>query len=216
MILIVDLDGTLLDTWDKFYYCHVKACEAIAAVPGEREFYQDVVRSGGKSFDAAYQSTYWSRKLGRRDRRKYYKRFVEVVESPKALQHDTLIDGTEDFLKQANPVYLATLRRSWAMLMSQLMHLDIQEYFSGIQNAEKAKVKVTWKDKARLVQKHWLDKDDRETWLIGDDEKDILAAQHLGIRSCAVDTGARSADYLKQYAPNRVISSIGDFVRFMK
>jgi len=215
MILIVDLDGTLLDVWEKFYYCHVKACEAIAAVPGEREFYKGIVRDGGRSFDVAYRSTYWVRKLGRRDRRKYYRRFVEVVESPEALRHDTLIEGTEAFLRQANPVYLATLRRSSAMLISQLMHLDIQEYFAGIQNAEKAKVKITWKDKARLVQKHWLDKDDREIWLIGDDEKDVLAAQHLGIKSCIVNTGVRSADYLKQYKPNRVIDSIGDFVRYM-
>ena len=58
-------------------------------------------------------------------------------------------------------------------------------------------------------------KPDLNTWMIGDTEADIIAAQTYNIRVIGVLSGIRDRDRLAQYQPDRIVSNLADAVDFI-
>jgi phosphoglycolate phosphatase-like HAD superfamily hydrolase len=56
-------------------------------------------------------------------------------------------------------------------------------------------------------------KPEPNTWMIGDTETDIIAAQTHGIRVIAVLSGIRDLDRLKQYQPDRIVPDLAAAVK---
>jgi phosphoglycolate phosphatase-like HAD superfamily hydrolase len=209
MRVICDLDGTLIDIWEKYYYAHAKACQAIGAQPGERYKYQENIRRGDTGYSIAEAMTDF-KKLTRKNRRQYNRIFLQNIETPEALAYDTLFPGVPDFLEGCDILFLATLRRERGKLLVQLSQLGIRQYFLDIGSGN-PKVRVSWKEKIKLIPDWWIDRTEREMWLIGDHERDIMVATQLGIKSCAVVSGVRSEAYLRAYSPNRIIATVAHF-----
>jgi phosphoglycolate phosphatase-like HAD superfamily hydrolase len=65
------------------------------------------------------------------------------------------------------------------------------------------------KDKTQLMAQALIDlKPDPNTWMIGDTETDIIAAQTHGIRVIGVLSGIRDLDRLEQYQPDRIVADL--------
>ena len=58
-------------------------------------------------------------------------------------------------------------------------------------------------------------KPDLNTWMIGDTEADIIAAQTYNIRVIGVLSGIRNRDRLAQYQPDKIVSNLADAVDFI-
>ena len=72
------------------------------------------------------------------------------------------------------------------------------------------------KDKTQLMEQALLElKPDLNTWMIGDSETDIIAAQMHGIRVMGVLSGIRDVDRLKQYQPDRIVADLATAVEFI-
>ena len=71
-------------------------------------------------------------------------------------------------------------------------------------------------DKTQLMEQALLElKPDLNTWMIGDTETDIIAAQTHGIRVIGVLSGIRDLDRLKQYQPDRIVADLATAVEFI-
>ncbi len=72
------------------------------------------------------------------------------------------------------------------------------------------------KDKTQLMAQALIDlKPDPNTWMIGDTETDIIAAQTHGIRVVGVLSGIRDFDRLAQYQPDRIVDSLAAAIDFI-
>jgi phosphoglycolate phosphatase-like HAD superfamily hydrolase len=72
------------------------------------------------------------------------------------------------------------------------------------------------KDKTQLMEQALIDlKPDPDTWMIGDTETDIIAAQTHGIKVIGVLSGIRDLDRLKQYQPDKIVDNLADAVDFI-
>jgi phosphoglycolate phosphatase-like HAD superfamily hydrolase len=58
-------------------------------------------------------------------------------------------------------------------------------------------------------------KSDPDTWMIGDTEADIIAAQTHHIPVIGVLSGIRNRDRLAQYQPDKIVSNLADAVDFI-
>ena len=66
-------------------------------------------------------------------------------------------------------------------------------------------------DKQRLMAQAMIDLgNQQDTWMIGDTETDILAAQSQGIRSIAVLSGIRNHAQLAKYQPDRIVANLAE------
>jgi phosphoglycolate phosphatase-like HAD superfamily hydrolase len=72
------------------------------------------------------------------------------------------------------------------------------------------------KDKTQLMAQALIDlKPESNTWMIGDTETDIIAAQTHGIRVIGVLSGIRDLDRLEQYQPDRIVADLAAAVEFI-
>lgn len=58
-------------------------------------------------------------------------------------------------------------------------------------------------------------KPDPNTWMIGDTEADIIAAQTYNIRVIGVLSGIRDRDRLAQYQPDKIVNNLAEAVEFI-
>jgi phosphoglycolate phosphatase-like HAD superfamily hydrolase len=72
------------------------------------------------------------------------------------------------------------------------------------------------KDKTQLMAQALIDlKPDSNTWMIGDTETDIIAAQTHGIQVIGVLSGIRDFDRLEQYQPDRIVADLATAVDYV-
>ncbi len=72
------------------------------------------------------------------------------------------------------------------------------------------------KDKTQLMAQALSElKQEPNTWMIGDTETDIIAAQTHGIRVIGVLSGIRNLDRLEQYRPDRIVADLAAAVAFI-
>ena len=72
------------------------------------------------------------------------------------------------------------------------------------------------KDKTQLMAQALSElKPEPDTWMIGDTETDIIAAQTHGIRVIGVLSGIRDLDQLKQDRPDRIVADLAEAVDFI-
>jgi phosphoglycolate phosphatase-like HAD superfamily hydrolase len=72
------------------------------------------------------------------------------------------------------------------------------------------------KDKTQLMAQALAElKPEPNTWMIGDTETDIIAAQTHGIKVIGVLSGIRDRDRLEQYQPDQIVDTLADAVDFI-
>jgi phosphoglycolate phosphatase-like HAD superfamily hydrolase len=62
----------------------------------------------------------------------------------------------------------------------------------------------------KVVKQNRLDKND--TWYIGDEVRDVVAAQHAGVRVIAVTWGYNTAEILQEHRPTKLVRTPGQII----
>jgi HAD superfamily hydrolase (TIGR01549 family) len=77
--------------------------------------------------------------------------------------------------------------------------------------------KADLEGKAKIIIKMLSDRnmDKNETFYVGDEDRDIEAAKHAGIRSIAVTWGLNSKKYLARHNPNYLIDKPSDLLKII-
>jgi phosphoglycolate phosphatase-like HAD superfamily hydrolase len=215
MKIIFDLDGTLLDVEGRFY-----------------RIYSEILQRYG--FKLLSGKTYWTY------RRQHYSTAViikktcpedfiatfyqernRIFEQGNYLKYDRLRAEALRILNyfyKNYPIYLLTLRNNRKNLKIELNEKKIFNFFKAIITGDPF---GDWTLKYRLI-KDRIKVKPKEALIIGDTEIDIEAGRELGIYTCAITTGLRNKDLIKQTKPDFIIEnlleleSIMDEIRGMK
>ncbi len=199
--LFLDLDGVLLDVSERYWRLH---CDLLAPY-------------GGARLDKA---TYWTRRRERQplatvlhegvDEDAYRLAWLERIEAPEYLRHDTVVPGARErlvLLGRAHPLVLATLRRRRDHLLAQLETLRLRPLFADVLTARPGDAEVDDAErKARLISTSSLFR--RGAIVVGDTEVDVRAGKALGVATVAVLSGIRSRALLLAEGPAAIVDSI--------
>ena len=200
-MIVLDLDGPILDGRERHYACYRALLEQAGATPLPLE-------------------RYWALKRDRVDRRRllsesdaaaFYDRFLEGwlarIETPELLALDRVQPGALESLhawRDAGvPLALVTARREEASLLAQLDGLRLRSLFAAVVLTPFAE---TGEAKARAFTLR-VGSTACRGW-IGDTEVDVDAARRLGAPSIAVTCGLRTAEYLRSLEPDFVFDDL--------
>lgn len=205
-LIILDLDGPLLEGRFRHYQC-----------------YRDILESFGHS--PVGIDLYWTMKKDRANRHELLKlsnadhlydqflqAWMEKIETPEYLKLDTLQNGVVEILqcwkKDGIKLILATMRNNASNLKEQLSGLaitplldDILVVGSDLSGENKSTAVLPF------IRQYPLD----EILWIGDTEVDVSSAKKLGIKVCALTCGLRSADYLSSLNPDFLMDDLHSF-----
>jgi len=198
MIILIDLDGTLLNARERLYLLFkmlVPECDLSITD------YWDLKRA------KVTHELILSKHYGYIDKQiaDFEVEWMNLIEEESWLKRDVIFAGVCEHLRilgRAADLYLVTARQRPEMVDSQLEHLGLKNIFTNI-----------------LVTGGKLLKDDvvmglplaKDHWIIGDTGHDIEVGKRLGIRTASVTNGFLSRESLEPYRPDLMIESFTDF-----
>jgi phosphoglycolate phosphatase-like HAD superfamily hydrolase len=201
-ILYLDLDGTLLDTREKYHRLHCRIALDLDHEPLPRGTFWARKRSG---VDLVTLLPDWDDAA----RAEYSRRWLAEIELPLYTRFDRLVPGArESLLRLASrfELVLVTLRRDGQELRRQLRRLGIAPLFSRlIVRGDHGGLELT---KAELLRLTVASDDERGSIVVGDSEEDVRAARALGGTFVAVLTGMRDRAFLAALGADLIIESV--------
>ncbi len=198
MTLFLDFDGTIVDVSGRYYALHLQ-CLQNALQPLSADAYWSLKR------ESVSEAAIIERHYPGEDVAVYEAKRLSLIEDAAFLMHDKLIPGARETLAQLSEtesLILVTLRKRPQELQAQFDHLDLRQYFKHV--LVSAPDLGPWQTKVEMIKPYRTIGD----WIIGDTDADVLAAQALGITSCATLTGIRSEAKLAALHPDHIISDI--------
>lgn len=200
-MVVVDLDGTVLDIHEHHYACYVAILDerGYRALPRSR--YWALKRQGIRRNDILAETG------ADRIDGPFLTAWLERIESRAYLELDRLLPGARSTLDawaaDGRRPTLVTARRNEATLRWQLEHLGLDECFIDVVRAEHDG-QPCFKGRAfRASQPDTA----VEAW-IGDSEDDIHAARHVGATAIAVTSGLRDRRFLEHAAADTVVDGL--------
>lgn len=184
-----DLDGTLLDAGPRDYATYCQCNVDLGYVPLEYEKYWEIRRAVTPLHRFLDPRIVVS---------EYVERRYVHLESEKHLGYDIVFPWSRSVLQDLSKdhtLHLITMRYRGPEVLRQLKEMSLDDYFASIQIVSVSKHKA-------------LQKIDNILAMIGDTEKDIVAAKDLGIKSIAVSSGIRNKEYLQTLDPDHLIENI--------
>ena len=222
MRIITDFDGPIMDLADRYYHVY-QLCLAQVRSPGQltriltqTEFWADKrakiseQQIGIKSGLTAAQAEVFKNLRDRTAHQLEYLAFDRVI--PGA------ISALEQLQAAGVELIVMTLRRTCELNVAFEQHgldrffpLD-RRYCLGDDYHKQGDIK----DKIQLMAQALIDlKPEPNTWMIGDTETDIIAAQTHGIEVIGVLSGIRDLDRLAQYQPDQIVADLATAVAFI-
>jgi phosphoglycolate phosphatase-like HAD superfamily hydrolase len=198
-VLFVDLDGTLLDVFERYHRLHSDLVfEVGGSTPRKRDEYLAFKRSGmseGSIIEPCFDRPETARAyLALRDR---------LIETPRYLEYDAPFPWTSktlQFLRRSCEVHLLTARRSRRLLDTQLERLGLDVLLDSVTTAPDG-------NKASAVEAHPAF-DRHNVVIVGDTELDVATGRKLGVTVVAVTSGLRDEQFLRASGAKHVLSSI--------
>ena len=199
-LLFLDLDGTILDSREKYYWVHRRVIESLGGQAGGKAPYWRAKRRR-ESFEQLMSC------LGNHgiEEQAYRSLWLELIETRQALALDCIFRGVREVLEDlANRrrLIVVTLRRSRANLRRQLRELELEQYFDRVLSSSG----MGADDKAVCVRISGLT--DGPAAIVGDTEIDIRAGKKLGIPTVGVLSGIRCRSLMETEKPDYLIGSL--------
>jgi UDP-glucose 4-epimerase len=197
-LLAIDLDGTILDHWERMYrpYCEYLAAKGLK--PLSPAAYKEAKRGGASEESLA------ARSLDPGAIRPYLIWKRQQIERWNLLCTDRLSDRTREFLlalRDRFRLVLVTARRHPRLLRRQLGSLSIHWDFEDVIVVSDGNALTGKAEALRRLQ----ERAGHALWYIADTEQDIAAARQADVRVAAVCWGLRGAAVLRKAAPDRLI-----------
>lgn len=206
VVLVCDLDGTLIDIRERDYRAYRYAIGRIGTTPVSPEAFWPARREGKRIVDFVPPDAPDG------DRDVVVKAFVDAVESEELLALDPLFGDTLSFLGSARDsgwrIVVCTLRRRPDAAQRQLDSLGLRARVDEacvVAHGEHA-------PKASTLLRYAPER----TLMVGDTESDILSARRAGVPVFAVTTGVRDRAYLEQHSPDVIADSLSELLPWLK
>jgi phosphoglycolate phosphatase-like HAD superfamily hydrolase len=215
MRIITDFDGPIMDLVDRYYHVY-QLCLA-------------QVREPNQSIRILTKAEFWTYKRARISEQQVgiesgltaaqaeiFKQIRDrTAHQLQYLSFDRVVPGAISALEQIQSseaeLIVMTLRRTCELNVAfeqynldRFFPIDLR-YCLGDDYQKQGDIK----DKTQLMEQALINlKPDPNTWMIGDTETDIIAAQTHGIRVVGVLSGIRDLDRLEQYQPDRIVADL--------
>ena len=196
MLLIFDLDGTLIDTREEILETFSQAFENLGLKLDKEELDKYVGLPLKELLEAL---------LGKYDRRVEEEiRKIYYSERPRKIK---IFPGMEEIIRSNGfkKAILTSKRRRAAFY--DLEYVGIQQYFHIIIGADDLKRKKPDGEGIRKIMSIVRCEYPERVYMIGDTEMDILAAKNAGVKSVAVTWGFRDEEILRKYEPDYIVHS---------
>ena len=203
VLLIFDLDGTIVDSWEEIAIVFSKVCKRhgidldlsrlkMAVGYPLRTVIEKAMRFYDESLEREIRNEFYSlnpRKI------RIYPKVDKILQYP------------------SKKAVLTSKRRKGAL--RDLKLLGIYHYFSAVVTVEdisnpKPHPEGIWK-----IMK-MLGHGSKDTYFIGDTEADILTAKNAGVTSIAVTWGFRTRKFLEKYEPDYIVDSPEDILKILE
>ena len=198
--ILLDLDGTLLDTRERHYKCYSDILETKNETSlGKDRFWElkrnvtpvpDILKESRSHCEIEYFQEFWKK----------------IIEEPRYLSLDRPYEGVIELMSRLSKKYylvLITMRNNAAALDDQLVNHGFTQYLDEVILVDNSK--LTRKSQALKARKNIHV--NTVLW-VGDTEQDICSAKELVIPVCAVTSGIRSEMFLRQYNPDYLLPDI--------
>lgn len=192
-VLIIDLDGTLLDVKKRWLKLHQYVAKRLQVEISPKKQYLDLKRQ------AIDEAILFRSRISKED---YAKLRSKLIERNDFLGYDKLkvgVKGTLATLSKKNVLILLTRRKHIVNCKRQLMAFGIGKFFSRIIITEDKEKEI------RSLVKEW---EKSRIVIVGDTEAEYLAAKRFGLKCILVSDGARSKEYLKGMRGGQIIDRI--------
>jgi phosphoglycolate phosphatase-like HAD superfamily hydrolase len=197
-LLAIDLDGTLLDHWQRMYQPYREYLTARDRQVLSLGAYKKAKRTGASEEDIA------AKNLGRDEVQAYLSWKRQRIEQWSLLTTDRLSEVAHEFLRTLNArfrVVLITGRHRTKLLRRQLQSLSIAGKFEEVVAVSDGDLLAGKAKALRQLQQ----RANNELWYVADTEQDIAAARQAGVRIAAVCWGLRCDAALRKYSPDRLM-----------
>jgi phosphoglycolate phosphatase len=196
MLVIFDVDGTILDTSDRMYALHRSTAEKFNIMPLDRELYLELKRSAlpEEKIVARYSPDDESVS-------NYVQSRIELIESDFYLSLDVPYAGIDSALEswsENGTIVAATLRKRRDALLKQLQRLNLLHYFEDV---------LTGPDKAACIDASRYGHALRGGTFISDSPDDLLFAKNRNMHAVGVTYGQRSADIMQSVHGARLVKN---------
>lgn len=210
MTLFVDLDGTLLDIRAKYlavyrYFLTLHTQTGLS----DSDFWA-LKRSAAENFEIAILSG-----VSQKAASNFSSFIQDHIETAPFLALDTLLPGIRETFESVAMsnfnVRLLTMRRNRQTLFDQLRRLQIRCWFESIleiNHSENGGIP----HKAISIKANCF-KD--PAMIIGDSGMDIKSGKFAGIATCAVTTGLRDFEVLRNYNPDIIVESFSEIIAIL-
>ncbi|WP_159884938.1 HAD family hydrolase [Paenibacillus puerhi] len=210
-VIYMDLDGTLLDVWPRYYSVMKQFVEHLEQPFPSLEEYKQLKLTKIQDADilqTIFQDdperisellpsyTVWKRRM---------------LEQEELLRLDSPIGSLEAFAQRAGPAYklqLISIRRNPGRAMRQLERLQLIGWFDRIEFISPSGAS---NPKGELIHERAAPDD----LFIGDSETDIACGAALGLRTFHVGTGLRSFDYATRAGKAIQLETYADVLSFI-
>ncbi len=217
--LITDFDGPIMDVSDRYYLVY--------------QYCLNQAKRSGQTVQLLSKAEFWRLKRSRVPEQQIGLRSgldeAQAVEFARLrrttihtlpyLAYDSLIPGSVAALERVQQagadIAVMTMRRTWE-LKYVFERYDLERFFPAnrcyclsdnyIKNSDV-------KEKPLLMAQALKELPPAiETWMVGDTEADIVAAQTYGIKVIAVLSGIRDRAQLERYQPNLIVNNLSEAV----
>jgi phosphoglycolate phosphatase-like HAD superfamily hydrolase len=215
MRIITDFDGPIMDLSERYYYVYQLCLER--------------VKLPGQSIAPLSKAEFWQRKRACIPEREIgiesgltpsqadeFKRLRDLhAHQLRFLHLDRVVPGAIDALKRIQTsgidLLVMTLRHTRQLNPALEVH-DLGRFFSPKHRYCRADNYVKQgdiRDKTQLMSRSITELGaDADTWMIGDTEADIIAAQTHDIPVIAVLSGIRDRPHLEKYQPTKIVPDL--------
>ncbi len=204
MLVIFDLDGTLIDTKDEIFSVFSKAFENMG-LKLDRERMERYI---GLPLRELLEKL-----LGEYDER--VEREIAKVYYSNRERKIRLFPGMEDILNgNFRRAILTSKKRKTAIY--DLSYLGLLEHFPIIVGADDIERKKPCAEGIFKIIRMADCKSRERVFMVGDTEMDIMAAKNAKVNSVAVTWGFRSEEFLKRYRPDYIAHNPDELKRILE
>jgi phosphoglycolate phosphatase-like HAD superfamily hydrolase len=222
MRIITDFDGPIMDLSDRYYHVYQLCLEQV------RETNQSIRVLSKVEFWEYKQAQVSEQKVGiesglRVDQAEVFKQIRDqTAHQLQYLSLDQVVPGAIAALDQVQAseveLIVMTLRRTCELNaafeqygLDRFFPLDCRYCLTDDDHKQ-----GDIKDKTQLMAQALSElKPEPNTWMIGDTEADIIAAQTHGIKVIGVLSGIRNLDRLEQYQPDKIVDNLATAIEFI-
>ncbi len=203
MLLIFDLDGTIMDTWNEIKL----AFETIFSKRGIDLDEKELRMAVGFPLEEVIKFLTGT----------YNEDLVKEVRNAFLSIEPRKIKMFEGIKKVIDlPVKKAVLTSKGNLgTFRDLKYLGIEDKFQYIVTADMVKNKKPDPEGILKILENLKEKPE-DTFMIGDTEMDILAAKNAGTKSVAVTWGNRTEEFLRKYNPDFIVKNPEELVTLVK